>query len=45
MAKYDFILNCQECGKTLWFKYHILPDCKTVCPECYAEYERKLNKS
>jgi|GEM_PF-6239098 len=30
--------NCQNCNKTVWFKYYKLPDKRIVCPKCYDIY-------
>ena len=30
---------CQNCSKTLWFKYYKLPYGRIVCPKCYDIYK------
>jgi len=42
--------NCQNCSKTLWFKYHKLPSGKIICPKCYdifkntVEMDKQINR-
>jgi formylmethanofuran dehydrogenase subunit E len=35
----DSTFSCQNCSKTLGFKYYKLPDGKLVCQKCYDIYK------
>jgi formylmethanofuran dehydrogenase subunit E len=44
MSILESTFNCQNCSKTLWLKYYKLPDGRIVCPKCYDEIDKQMNR-